>query len=106
LNPFAKNSKPVVQTNASYQEINMSVTRSGWVPNTFTVKKGIPVRWNIDVQQLTSCNKELIFREFNIDQKFSREGEKLTIEFTPTKTGRFQFTCWMGMITGTMVVVE
>ena len=28
------------------------------------------------------------------------------IEFTPEKTGTFQYTCWMGMISGKIKVVE
>jgi len=28
------------------------------------------------------------------------------IEFTPTQTGTFQYSCWMGMIFGNITVVE
>jgi len=43
-------------------------------------------------------------REYS-DQKFSENGEKITLEFTPTSKGKFSFSCWMGMIPG-MIVVE
>ena len=33
------------------------------------------------------------------------EGENV-IEFTPSKSGTFQYTCWMGMIRGNITVTD
>jgi len=105
INPFSTSILTSAKANDDFQEINMKVTRYGWEPDTFVVKKGIPVRWNIEVEEVTYCNNELIFPSFGISQKFSENGEKVTIEFTPDKEGKFPFTCWMGMISG-MIIVE
>jgi len=104
LNPFSSKGA-ASSTSNGYQEINMKVTRYGWEPDTFVVKKNVPVKWNIEVEEVTYCNKELVFSAFGIDQKFSENGEKITLEFTPTSKGKFSFSCWMGMIPG-MIVVE
>jgi uncharacterized protein len=87
-----------------YQEINMEVTRYGWTPDTFTLKKGVPVKWNINVKELTGCNNEIIVRDYNIDVKL-KKGMNV-VEFTPTKTGTVRWSCWMGMIPGAFIVTD
>ena len=87
-----------------YQEINMEVNRYGWSPNSFVLKKGVPVKWNIDVKELTGCNNEIIVRDYGLDIKL-KKGLNVA-EFTPTRTGTVRWSCWMGMIPGSFVVTE
>jgi hypothetical protein len=42
--------------------------------------------------------------EYNIEVRF-KTGDNV-VEFTPTKTGRFPYSCWMGMIRSSITVVE
>jgi len=86
------------------QEINMEVTSSGWSPNSFVLRKGIPVKWNIDVKELTGCNNEIIVRDYNLDIKL-KKGMNV-VEFTPDKAGTVRWSCWMGMIPGSFVVTN
>ncbi len=86
------------------QEIRMSVDASGWTPDSFVLKKGVRVRWIIDVKELTSCNNEIIVRDYGLDIKL-RKGENV-VEFTPSSTGVVRWSCWMGMIQGTFIVVN
>ncbi|MCR4284813.1 MAG: sulfite exporter TauE/SafE family protein [archaeon] len=88
----------------NYQVIKMEVYRSGWSPDIFTLRKGIPVRWEIDVKELTNCNNEIIVREYNLDIKLNK-GMNI-VEFTPTEAGTVRWSCWMGMIPGVFVVTE
>lgn len=71
-----------------------------------TVKKGIPVRWEIqaDKNSLTGCNYRMILRDFKLGVEMGYGTN--VIEFTPEKTGNFKYTCWMGMINGKIKVVE
>lgn len=71
-----------------------------------TVKKGIPVRWEIQANQgsLTGCNYRMILRDFKLGVEMGYGTN--VIEFTPEKTGDFKYTCWMGMINGKIKVVE
>ncbi|MBS3162961.1 sulfite exporter TauE/SafE family protein [Candidatus Woesearchaeota archaeon] len=87
-----------------YQEVNMEVSASGYSPNSFVLKKDIPVKWNIDVTQLTGCNEEIVLNEYDIYQQL--EGGLNVIEFTPTETGTITFTCGMGMLRGSFIVTE
>lgn len=86
------------------QEINMNVDASGYSPNSFVIKKGVPVKWNVNVKQLTGCNSELIMNEYKIDKQL-KQGLNV-IEFTPTQDGTIPFTCGMGMLRGSFIVTE
>jgi plastocyanin domain-containing protein len=46
----------------------------------------------------------MIIREYKIEHRFT-PGENV-IEFTPEKTGKFSYSCWMGMIRSSITVVE
>ena len=74
-------------------------------PN-ITVKKGIPVQWEIEAEKgsLTGCNYRMILRDFGLGVELGYGTN--VIEFTPEKAGNFQYTCWMGMITGNIKVEE
>ena len=45
----------------------------------------------------------MIIREYGIEHRFT-QGENV-IEFTPERTGRFPYSCWMGMIRSSITVV-
>jgi len=42
-----------------FQEIRMDVLKSGFSPNQFVLKKGVPVKWIIDGKELTGCNNAI-----------------------------------------------
>jgi hypothetical protein len=46
----------------------------------------------------------MIIPEYNLQVKF-KPGDNV-VEFTPQKTGRFPYSCWMGMIRSSITVVE
>ena len=71
-----------------------------------TVKKGIPVRLNLhaDAGTITGCNRTVVFPEYGIELDL-REGDNI-VEFTPDRPGAVGYTCWMGMVSGTITVKE
>jgi len=87
-----------------FQEIKMDVIRSGWSPNKFVLKKGVPVKWIIDGKEITGCNNAIQVPKLGLNFKI-KQGLQ-TIEFTPTETGTISWSCWMGMIQGLFVVVD
>jgi len=80
------------------------VNRYGWSPDKFVLQKGIPVKWIIDGKEINGCNNAIQVPKYNLNFKVT-PGEQ-TIEFTPTTTGVISWSCWMGMIPGTFVVVD
>jgi len=107
LNPSVNTASQseVIQVNSEgFQEIRMNVTRAGWEPDSFVLKKGVPVKWIIDGQQITSCNKAIQVPTLGL--KFDIKPGLQTIEFTPKEAGTIRWSCWMGMIQGVFIVKE
>jgi len=94
--------KAISINSENINEINMVVDSSGYSPNSFVLKQNVPVKWSINVKQLTGCNRELVVAEYDIDKQLSK-GLNI-IEFTPTKTGTIEFTCGMNMLKGSFIV--
>ncbi len=86
------------------QVIN-STLESRRYPN-ITVKAGLPVKWVINAREgsLNGCNYKINIKDYNIEYTF-HTGENI-IEFTPTKTGTVNYSCWMGMINGRINVMD
>ncbi len=98
------NSGSAAVENQGYQEIKMDVLASGWSPNKFVLKKGVPVKWIINGKELTGCNNAIQVPKLGLN--FKVQPGIQTIEFTPTQEGIIPFSCWMGMIQGTFIVKE
>lgn len=86
------------------QIIRMTESTRGYSPATFTVKRGMPVRWVIDARDQYSCASSLVVPSLGIRKNLTA-GENV-IEFTPQAVGRIAFSCTMGMYTGAFTVVE
>jgi hypothetical protein len=73
---------------------------------SITVEAGTPVRWTIYAPpgSINGCNNRMIIPEYKIEVRF-KPGDNV-VEFTPEKTGRFPYSCWMGMIRSSITVVE
>jgi plastocyanin domain-containing protein len=93
---------PVVEQGV---QVLTSTLSAGRYP-AITVQQGIPVRWTINAPSgsINGCNNRMIIREYGIEHQF-KPGENV-IEFTPTRTGKFSYSCWMGMIRSSITVVE
>lgn len=102
LNGVSAQSGIVIEN--GYQIIHMNVTYAGYTPNKFVLQKGIPVKWIIDGQQITGCNGGIQVPKYGL--KFQIKQGLQTIEFTPTESGTVSWSCWMGMIPGTFIVVD
>ena len=87
------------------QVIKMVASGSGNSPNYFKIKVGVPVRWEITAGNSLGCNNGLISRLFD-GQVYLNPGQVTVKEFTPQSSGTYQFSCSMGMIRGTIEVVN
>lgn len=88
-----------------FQEIKMDLTYAGYSPNTLYIKKGVPVKWIINVKQMTGCTNAIMIESLNI-KKDLKIGENI-IEFIPPKNAKeIKFSCWMKMVWGKFVITE
>jgi sulfite exporter TauE/SafE/copper chaperone CopZ/plastocyanin len=89
----------------NYQTVKMELTYSGYKPNVLYIKKGIPVRWIIDVKQMSSCTNAIMIESLGI-KKNLKVGENI-IEFTPpNNVSEIKFSCWMRMVWGKFVISD
>ncbi|MFT3952604.1 MAG: sulfite exporter TauE/SafE family protein [Oscillospiraceae bacterium] len=88
------------------KQLVVSTLSAGTYPD-ITVEAGTPVSWTITAPagSLNGCNSRVNIPAFGISGYAFATGEN-TLTFTPEKTGKFEYSCWMGMIHGTITVVE
>lgn len=86
------------------QEVRMRQDGSGYTPNYFTIRKGIPVRWVITSEDSYTCAASILSQSLGIRMNL-KSGENV-IEFTPSEVGTIRFSCTMGMYTGSFNVVD
>ncbi len=86
------------------QEVRMTQDSSGYKPDKFTIKKGIPVKWIVTSESVYTCASSIISQQLGI-RKGLALGENI-FEFTPSQAGTIRFSCSMGMYTGSFNVVE
>ncbi len=79
--------------------------KGGYSPATVRAKVGQPVRLVFDRQETSGCSEEIVFPDFGI-RKFLPAFQKTTVEVTPPAVGRYEFTCGMSMLRGTLVAEE
>lgn len=104
FNQINKGTASNVKIENGKQIINMAVVSSGYVPNYFTVKKGIPVKWVIDGKNVFGCQGYFVVPSLNISKALN-EGENV-FEFTPKDPGFINFSCGMGMYRGRIEVID
>jgi sulfite exporter TauE/SafE/copper chaperone CopZ/plastocyanin len=87
------------------QILKMNASASGYSPNYLKVRAGTPVRWEIKDTGTSGCTNAVISRNLFQGQINLVPGTTSVKEFTPTTPGKYRFTCWMGMVSGTLEVV-
>lgn len=84
------------------QEIKVTV-KGGYSPDVIVVKQNVPVRLNFYRDETSSCSEQVVFGDFGIARDLPAF-KTTPIEFTPDKTGEFNFVCGMNMIRGKLIV--
>jgi plastocyanin len=98
---FAQN----IQSSTS-DVLKMTATATGYTPNYFKVKAGAKIRWEITDMGSSGCTNAVISRSLLDEPIHLVPGTTSVREFTaPTAPGIYRFSCWMGMISGTIEVV-
>lgn len=94
----------VAPSAAAQREVVITVD-GGYSPSMVRAKVGQPLRIVFDRKDDASCSEEIVMPDFGV-RRFLPSGQRTTIEITPTAAGRFQFTCGMGMLRGSVSVDE
>ncbi len=88
------------------QLIEMDALAFGYEPNYFRIRSDIPVRWEISDRGSSGCTNAVISRNLFNGEISLTPGSVSVKEFNPPEPGRYRFSCWMGMISGIIDVVD
>lgn len=95
---------PPADTGADVQYVEAQVEPFAYPQITLEANRPVRINFKVDAADLNSCNNEIIIPEWNI-RKSLTAGDNY-VEFTPTQTGTFNYSCWMNMIGSTITVIE
>jgi plastocyanin domain-containing protein len=84
------------------QRITIRV-EGGYDPSVIEVEAGRPVQLTFDRRENNPCSEEVVIGALGIRRDLPAF-ERTAVEFTPQTSGRYDFTCGMGMLHGTLVV--
>lgn len=104
INIFSKQNVAVSTLKDNIQVVETTMKSGEY--EAIEIKVNVPVKWIIyaDEESLNGCNNPIVIPEYGIEITL-QPGENI-IEFLPTSEGDFLYTCWMGMIKGTIYVVS
>lgn len=88
------------------QVLKMDASASGYQPNHFKIKAGVPVRWEITDTGTSGCTNAVISQGLFDGSINLTPGQTAVKEFTVAKPGKYKFSCWMGMISGEIEVID
>ncbi|PKM91314.1 hypothetical protein CVU82_01805 [Candidatus Falkowbacteria bacterium HGW-Falkowbacteria-1] len=88
------------------QIIKMEASSSKYSPSYFKIKVGVPVVWEVKDIGVSGCTNAIIAKDLFEGEFRLKIGGTSTKEFIPQKTGKYKFSCWMGMVSGVIEVVE
>ncbi len=84
------------------QELTVIVD-GGYSPAALLAREGTPLRLTFDRKDASSCSEEVVLPDFGI-RRFLPTGTRTTIELPAPAAGKYEFTCGMGMLRGTLTV--
>lgn len=103
LQQITKETEATAVQKDGYQEVNMNIENSLYVPNVLIVKKGIPLRINVHATDTAGCGSEIVVPDFKL-RRIIPAGSDGVIELMPGKEGTFKFHCSMDMAKGKIIV--
>lgn len=100
----ASESGSIATIEGGIQVVTTTLQSRSYTP--IVVQRGIPVKWTIkaDASNLNGCNNPVTIPKYNLQKKLV-PGENI-IEFMPEEEGNITYTCWMGMISSNIKVVD
>ena len=91
-------------TSGEVQQVTLRFTNTGYVMDPSTLRAGVPVRMEADMNSVFGCMRDVVIPDFNV-RKIVRAGDNI-IEFTPDKVGTFTIRCSMNMGRGSFSVTN
>lgn len=104
IQQFKQEEATIAMSVENIQQVTINVTNYGYSPARIQVKKNLPVRLTLKSNETYSCAVAFRLPAFNIST-FMEPTAVETYSFTPTKAGKYTFSCSMGMYQGVLEVI-
>ena len=85
-----------------HQTVEIKVD-GGYVPNTVTLKKGVPATLVFNRKDPSACLEEVVFPDFGIHEKLP-VNNRHEITLDTRKAGEYKYACGMNMFFGKVVI--
>jgi plastocyanin domain-containing protein len=96
---------PNVTVSGGVQTVTMAQGSRGYTPDTSVVYAGLPIRWVITSESAYTCAAYL--RQVDGDWRYDLKTGVNTLDVPALPAGAsFDFTCVMGMYSGTLVATD
>lgn len=89
-----------IQDNSQTIEITVD---GGYVPNTVTLKQGVPAKLVFHRKDPSNCLEEVVFPDFGMSEKLPLNA-KHEIMIDTKKAGEYKYACGMNMFFGKVIV--
>ena len=99
---FGPRKATTAQHSAAEQTVDV-VVKGGYAPDTIRAKVGVPLRITFDRQEGGSCTEKVLFPAFRVAADLPAN-RRTAVVFTPDTAGRFDFSCGMNMVHGTLLI--
>lgn len=81
---------------------DLGFQNNNFYPNIITLKVNEPIKIVANMNELKGCYRSITIPELGVRKIFIESDN--TLIFTPTKTGTFGFSCYMGMGRGKIII--
>jgi len=95
----------VPPANAEEQVVRMTVVYGTYQPKNLAIRPGVPVRWEIDGQDVYGCASSIVVPTLGISRELT-PGMNVIRFVPPANASAIPFSCGMGMIRGSFIVTK
>lgn len=88
------------------QVVKITASSFSYTPQRIKMRANTPTVWEVTAQGISGCTNAIISRGLFEGQIDLVDGQVATKEFTSPKPGLYKYSCWMGMVSGTVEVVD
>jgi thiol-disulfide isomerase/thioredoxin len=111
VRPLLSNHRAITLKRSSRRKLNaidvqratILVNAQGYQPESVRLRNGIPAQLTFIRKVEQTCGREIVIPDYGINRPLPLD-TPVIVAFKPNKSGRFKFTCGMGMFRGALVV--
>lgn len=98
-----RNQDVMVSARRGDKQIIAITVDGGYTPNVVALERGVPAELVFTRKDPSGCLEQVVFPDFGVS-KHLPVNEPVTVAFTPTEAGEYQYACGMNMFFGKVIV--